>query len=204
MNDPATVGVFSVDVISGFCYEGPLASQRVAAIVPPIVRLFRRAYQLGVRSFVLVQEGHSEGAKEFHEYGPHCTKGSSQAQTVKELAELPFADAFTIILKNSIHPALGTTFDAWVAAHPQISTCIVVGDCTDLCTYQLAMHLKLSANAADLPRRVIVPADCVETYDMPVDKARQLGILPHDADLLHLMFLYHMALNGIEIVSTVR
>jgi hypothetical protein len=52
--------------------------------------------------------------------------------------------------------------------------------------------------------RVVVPADCVDTYDLPVAVAQSLGALPHAADLLHLIFLYHMALNGIEVVATAR
>jgi hypothetical protein len=63
------------------------------------------------------------------------------------------------------------------------------------------MHLRLRANVMELREaRVIVPADCVQTYDMPVETANQLGILPHDGNLLHTVFLYHMALNGIEVV----
>jgi hypothetical protein len=46
----------------------------------------------------------------------------------------------------------------------------------------------------------VVPEDCVQTFDMPVPTAQQLGILPHDGDLHHLFFLYHMALNGCEVV----
>ena len=33
-----------------------------------------------------------------------------------------------------------------------------------------------------------------------VETARQIGALPHDGDLLHRLFLYHMALNGIRVV----
>jgi nicotinamidase-related amidase len=204
LGDPHRAAIVSVDVINGFCYEGPLASQRVATIVPPLVRLFRRAYELGMRDFVLIQEAHSEHAKEFEAWGTHCVRGSSEVQTVKELAELPFAHEFVTITKNTIHPALGTTFDRWLADHPNITTFFAVGDCTDLCTYQLAMYLKLAANATDTQRRVIVPADCVQTYDMPVDVAVQLGIKPHDGDLFHTLFLYHMAMNGIEVVKGVQ
>ena len=74
-----------------------------------------------------------------------------------------------------------------------------------MCTYQLAMHLRLRANA--LQRRgvrVIVPEDCVDTYDLTVDAARSIGALPHDADLLHRIFLYHLALNGVEVVKRIR
>jgi hypothetical protein len=98
---------------------------------------------------------------------------------------------------------LNTGLNEWVAEHPQVNTFIVVGDCTDLCTYQLAMHLRLDANARQIQRRVIVPAEAVDTYDTPVDVARQIGALPHDADLLHAVFLYHMALNGIEVVCRI-
>jgi len=62
------------------------------------------------------------------------------------------------------------------------------------------MHLKIRANQFYLDYNVIVPANCVDTYDTPLEKAERLGILPHDADLLHLLFLYHMALNDIKIV----
>ena len=63
--------------------------------------------------------------------------------------------------------------------------------------------MKLRANAAGRRVRVIVPEDCVDTYDMPVPLAQQLGIMPHDGDFHHRFFLYHMALNGVEVVSHV-
>ena len=39
----AKIAVLAVDVTSGFCSEGPLASERVGGIVEPIARLFERA-----------------------------------------------------------------------------------------------------------------------------------------------------------------
>jgi hypothetical protein len=64
------------------------------------------------------------------------------------------------------------------------------------------MFLRLRANVLGLRDfRVVVPADGVQTYDMPVETALQLGALPHDGDLLHRIFLYSMALNGIEVVA---
>jgi nicotinamidase-related amidase len=59
-----------------------------------------------------------------------------------------------VLTKNSIHPAFDTGLDAWLDAHPDVATFVVVGDCTDLCTYQTAMYLKLRANARQLPQRV--------------------------------------------------
>ena len=120
-----------------------------------------------------------------------------------ELLALPFADEFTVLPKNSINSAIGTGLETWLEAHPEVNTFVVTGDCTDLCTYQLAMYLRLRANALGLCQRVVLPADCVDTYDMPLDTAKELGILPHDGDLLHAVFLYSMALNGIEVVVRV-
>jgi nicotinamidase-related amidase len=99
---------------------------------------------------------------------------------------------------------LNTGLNEWLAAHPGVDTFIVVGDCTDLCTYQLAMHLRLDANARQLQRRVIVPVDCVDTYDRPVAAAQQQGGFAHDAELLHAVFLYSMALNGVEVLLSIR
>jgi nicotinamidase-related amidase len=198
---PEHIGIFCVDVINGFCHEGPLASKRVQGIVEPIVRLFRAAEAAGIRHFVLTHDAHDAHAAEFAVYPPHCIRGTRESDIVSELSELPFASQFTLLPKNSIHSAVGTGLNPWLDAHPEVTHRIVVGDCTDLCTYQLAMHLKVRANAANRPDPVILPVDCVDTYDIPVDAAQAAGIPAHPADLLHIVFLYNMASNGVRIVS---
>lgn len=203
-NQPENVAVISVDVINGFCYEGALASPRVATIVEPIVTLFQKSYQAGVRNFILTQDTHPEDSVEFESYPPHCIRGTRESETVDKFKELPFFDQFQVLPKQSINSAIGTDLEPWLAAHPQVNTFIAVGDCTDLCTYQLAMHLKLRGNARNEKVRVIVPEDCVDTYDLPVPVATEIGAIPHDGDLLHYIFLYHMRLNGIEVVAKVE
>jgi nicotinamidase-related amidase len=198
---PEGVACVSVDLIVGFCSEGPLSSPRVGALAPRVAELFRRAHAAGVRDFVLTQDSHPEDSPEFADFGPHCIRGTREAETTVELRELPFADAIPVIPKRSLSSAISTDFGAWLAARPQIRRFVVVGDCTDLCIYQAAMDLKLRANADHLPYQVIVPARLVDTYDVPVDVAERLGILPHDGDLLHRLFLYHMALNGVRVVQ---
>jgi len=42
--------------------------------------------------------------------------------------------------------------------------------------------------------RVIVPVNTVDTYE--------LGL--HDAELTHIMALYNMSINGIELVSEIK
>jgi len=205
IKEPQRAAVISEDLVKGFCTIGPLASSRVQAIVAPSVRLIKRAHELGIPHFLLLQDTHEPDAVEFSSFPPHCVRGTEESETVPELAVLPFAGQFTIVPKNSLNPALTLSLQDWLIRHDAVRTFIVVGDCTDLCVYQIAMALRVRAN--DLQQRdvrVIVPADCVDTYDLPVDVARSLGILPHAGDLLHLVFLYHMALNGIQIVATIR
>jgi nicotinamidase-related amidase len=202
---PAHVALICVDLLVGFCSEGPLASPRVGAIVPRIVDLFSRAHADGVRDFVVTQDSHPVDAPEFREFGPHCITGTPEAAAVPELLALPFARDFTVIPKRSLSSAESTELPSWLVAHPGLRRVVVVGDCTDLCIYQAAMHLRLRANAAgDRDFEVVVPADCVATYDVPVETAARLGILPHDGELLHRLFLYHMTLNGIHVVRSLR
>lgn len=203
IKDPAKTAVLSVDVTNGFCYEGPLSSPRVAGIVDPISRLFQLAWERGVDKFLLSQDTHEPQAVEFAQWPPHCVRGTAEAETVDAFKRLPFYPQMVLIEKNSIQSGLNRGLTAWLEGHSEVDTYIVTGDCTDLCTYQLAMHLRLYANELQLKRRVIVPADCVQTYDLSVETARQAGILPHPGDLIHAMFLYHMALNGVEVVAKI-
>jgi nicotinamidase-related amidase len=201
---PQRVAILSVDMINGFCRQGPLASPRAARIVAPVVSLFRRAHELGVRRFALLQDTHDGDAIEFGSYPAHCIRGSTESDTVPELKALPFFDQYLLMPKNSVSCSLGTDLGPWLDTHPEVDTFIVVGVCTDICTYLLAMHLRMRANVLNQQVRVIVPVDCVDTYDLPVDVARNTGAVAHDGDLLHHVFLYHMLLNGIEVVSTLQ
>jgi nicotinamidase-related amidase len=203
MPDPLRTAILSVDVTNGFCYEGALASPRVAKIVAPITRLFQSTWAAGLRQIVLLQDTHEPDAVEFAQWPPHCVRGTREAEAVPEFQALPFFDQLVIFPKNSIQAALNSDLAPWLDARPELDTFIVTGDCTDLCTYQLAMHLRLHANAYQVRRRVILPANCCETYDIPLQVAQSVGALPHPGDLTHAMFLHHMALNGVEIIQEI-
>jgi hypothetical protein len=75
--------------------------------------------------------------------------------------EMPFADNMILIEKNSLNPAIETGFDAWWDQNRHINRAIVVGDCTDLCVYQLAMHLRMRANALNLRDFEVIVAENV-------------------------------------------
>jgi nicotinamidase-related amidase len=199
---PEKVGIVCVDVIKGFCSVGPLSSPRVNNIVAPITKIFQNAWDQGIRDFALPHDSHPENSIEFNQYGTHCVYGTEEAEVVDEFKALPFFEHMTIIDKNSINAGLNAHFLAWIDERIRIHTWIVLGDCTDICTYQLALHLRVGANEwQKAETRVIVPVTAVDTYDLPVGTAQELGIIPHDGDFLHLVFLYHMMLNGVEIYS---
>lgn len=200
---PSHLAVFVVDLLSGFCHEGALQSDRVRAVVGPIVDLLVAANAAGVEQFVLTADSHRPDALEFTDFPVHCIAGTAEVNVVPELMALPFAHKFHVIRKSTISSSVDTGLDRWLRDHPEVTHRIVVGDCTDLCVYQLAMYLKLTANARNVPLPVIVPANCVDTYDVPTDLARDLGIPAHPGDAFHRLFLYHMALNGIRVVSRV-
>jgi nicotinamidase-related amidase len=202
--EPDKVGIVSVDVIKGFCTVGPLASPRVNNIVEPITRLFRAAWACGIRDIALTQDAHPEDAVEFAQYGPHCIRGTEEAETVDAFKALPFFNELPVFEKNSIASSKSDTFQDWLAEREHIKTWITVGDCTDLCTHQLAMNIRLDANQNQRHGvRVVLPVNTVDTYDLPVATAEKIGAVPHDAEFMHLTFLYHMMLNGVEIVSEI-
>lgn len=213
--------VFSADMINGFCREGDLASPRIDALTQPVVKLFIRAHESGVTNFVLVQDCHDAHAKEFDEFPPHAIRGTAEAETLPELMDLPFSDKFVIFLKNTLSPAWAyrekqheppphthpiypknfspvfkESFEKYIETQ-DIRTAIVVGNCTDLCVRELAMYIKMWANQHQKDMRIIIPENCVETFDL------LNGEMPHHGNFFNQLTLHEMARNGIEVVKEV-
>ena len=199
-----SIAIICVDVTKGFCKVGALSSPRVAGIVQPIVQLMERSWDFGVRNIILSQDTHEPDAVEFGSWPAHCVRGTEEAETVDEIRALSFFDQMLLLEKNSIASGLNQEFQEWVNDHPEVMNYIVVGDCSDLCTYQLAMFLRLDANERQLKRNVIVPENCVQTYDMSIAVAKEVSAYAHPGDLMHAFFLYHMALNGVEVVKAIK
>jgi nicotinamidase-related amidase len=202
--EPENSAIISTDVINGFLYEGPLSSPRVAQIDEPITNLMQASWDKGMRDILLVQDYHSKDSLEFDAFGQHVVRGTSQAEAIDMIKNLPFYGQLTTIYKDSIHPALNNDFDSWMNSQDHLKTFIAVGDVTDLCVYHLASYLRFYANAYHKQRRVIVPANCVQTWHLSVEDAEDVEAIPHHGDMLHATFLYHMALNGIEVVRDIK
>jgi nicotinamidase-related amidase len=225
--------VFSADMIVDFCVpdckeptERPLASNRVGAISLRVADILTKVHNAG-GGCVLVQEWHNPNAKEFGAFPPHGIAGTVGADTISWIRLLPFADKFSIFLKNALTPAWAyrekrheppekthpiypqghspvfrESFARYLETH-DIRTAIVVGNCTDLCVRELAMHLRMWANEHQKDMRIVIPENCVQTFDLPFDVAEQLGVMPHPGDVYHIWALYEMARNKIEVVKEV-
>lgn len=204
LSEPEKSAIISADMINAFLYEGPLSSPRVATIDKPINKLMRSAWDKGLRDILLVQDAHHEESPQLDAYGEHALAGTRAAEATDLIKNLPFYDRLTTIYKDSIHPALNNGFDDWIDERDHIKTFIAVGNVTDLCLYNLALYLRFRANAYHKERRVIVPENCVQTWHLSVEDAEDLPAMPHHGDMLHATFLYHLALNGVEVVKQIK
>lgn len=200
---PSRVALLIIDMLKGFCQMGPLSSPRVGALVGPVRGALEEAHRRGVERIAAFCDRHPRDAVEFGSYPPHCLAGTAESEVVDELIAVPAWRTVREVDKNSLSSFLASDLlQRWVAEG--VSTFVVTGDCTDLCVYQAAMPLRLYANQHNLALSVIVPASLVDTYDLPVEEARRSGAPAHPADLFHKLFLYSMALNGVEVVATLR
>ena len=192
--EPQRTALASVDVIEGFHREGALASPRVEAIIPSVVELVRRLGNHGVPEshIAFVQDAHPQDAQEFEAYPEHCVKGTSEAEAVAELKELPHWSNYRHFEKNSIASHTSEGFNGWLASL-EVDNIIAVGDVTDLCLYTLALHMQVRNLAGGLKQRIIVPESCVQTWDAP----------DHPGDLYHALFLHQLARNGVEVVKVI-
>jgi nicotinamidase-related amidase len=209
--------VFSADMINGFCKEGALASERIGAISKIVASLFNRMHRRGIRNFIFVQEWHQPDAKEFQSYPSHCVAETSEAETIPDLQKFILGST-QVYLKNSLSPAFshsassaGPSFEGLLKVC-NFRTIVVVGNCTDLCVRELAMYLRMWANEYQQDLRIIIPANCVETFDMSSETARAIeqennlpkgSVKPHSGDLMHVQALYEMSRNGIEVVKEI-
>lgn len=178
-----------VDMINGFAREGALMSPRVEGLIPEIAKLSKACDELQISKLAFA-DCHTIASPEFNAYPIHCMEGTSEGEIVQELREI---GGYILFPKNSTNGFLEADFQNWLKKNEHIDTFIITGDCTDICIQQFAITLKTWFNMKNKTSRVIVPINTVDTYD--------LGL--HDADLMNVIALYNMWMNGVEIVGEV-
>lgn len=178
-----------IDIVNGFVHEGALQSTRIEELVPGILNLSKKCGALGIQKIAFA-DSHTEKSPEFEAYPVHCIRDTFEADIVEELK---CEGGYKLINKNSTNGFLEDEFQNWLEQNPSIDTFIITGDCTDICVQQFAITLKTWFNMQDNKSRVIVPVNAVETYDFDI----------HNAELMNVMALYNMLINGIEIVEEI-
>ena len=198
VGSPDSLAIVAVDLVEGFCNQGALASPLIAALVEPSKHFLTEAHKSGVRNFFFPCDSHEPDCPEFSSFPPHCIANTEESKIVSSLLDLEFASEFKRFDKRSVSSLIGTDLLERLR-ELELQTLVCIGDCTDLCLYHLATGLRFFANQWNLPWKIIVPENLVATYDLPVSTAQEIGALPHPADLMHKLFLYHMELSGVEI-----
>ncbi len=181
-----TMAVF-VDIVNGFIREGAMASERIVDIIEPNVRLLEMCSRAGIAA-VAFADCHRPDAAEFLSFPPHCIDGTSESRIVEELEK---KGGYYLIPKNSTNGFHEKKFRDIMEIRSEVKNFIVTGDCTDICVMQFCLSLKTYFIQRDENIRIIVPVNCVETYDAPY----------HSSDFANLAAYKLMKDSGIEFVS---
>ncbi len=186
---PEKTALIIVDVVNGFIREGAMASPIVEGIVPNVASLAEACKGRGIPIAALA-DCHKENCAEFASFPPHCIENTSESELVDELKD---KDCF-IIKKNSTNGFHEKEFMHALVANPAVNTFIVVGDCTDICVLQLCLTLKTWFTQQNRQSEIIIPVNCVETYDSP----------DHNADFMNIAAYKLMKDSGIKFVSEIK
>lgn len=180
--------VFVIDMINGFVKEGALADPRINSIVPNLIQLMEG---MNCRN-VFVCDSHPPHTREFDAFAPHCLIGTKEAEVIDELK--PYIKR--IMKKNSTNAFHCQDFLSFLEEEmDSYRDFIVTGCCTDLCVLQFVLTLQAWLNEHNKKEyRIIVPKNCVETYDIPN---------VHSAKEWNELSLKMMQMNGILVVDSI-
>lgn len=152
-----------VDIVNGFINEGAMSAPVIRDIIQPVCTLLEKCSGKGIKSAAFA-DCHGENCAEFSDFPPHCIKGSSESEIVDEIKKI---GGYTLIPKNSTNGFHEDRFSKLLSENSSADTFIVVGDCTDICVMQFCLTLKTYFTAADKKCRIVIPVNCIETYDAP-------------------------------------
>ncbi|KPK78184.1 MAG: hypothetical protein AMJ79_00425 [Phycisphaerae bacterium SM23_30] len=191
--------VMVIDMLEGFTRMGPLASDRVGALLPQQAAFLQA---LPPQSLVVfVADEHDKDDFELKHFPPHCLRGTEEAMLCRELLDAAAqARAQTeIVRKHQFSGFFNTNLDEIINAAPTRQW-IVFGCVTDCC---------IEANIAELVYRrceVTVIRDLIDTWDMPADIARNqlTEAHAHDAEKINDEWFNRRlpAIWGVRVVPT--
>jgi len=153
-----------IDTIKGFHDIGNLANPRMANIIPNIIKLLEKD-EPSDRTFLL-GDCHDLDDEEFQMFPPHCVEGTEETEIIDEL-RIPFVKARGQYIPKTRYSGFFNTELELILEHLKPEQVIVVGVCTDICILHTVADLR------NRDYRVIIPRDCVETFDAPNHPADQ-------------------------------
>lgn len=160
------------DIQNGFTRIGNLASERITAKIPTMVRIVEEEHAAGT-PIIFTKDTHVENDREFEVFPPHCIEGTEEHDLVEELR--PFEeDAEAVIEKRRYSAFFETDLDR-VLAKLAPDEVHMMGVCTDICV----LHTTSDLRNHDYP--VVIRREGVETFDTP----------GHDADEVNRFALAH-------------
>ena len=183
--DPNSTMILVIDLNKGFAKGGALYSHRIEKLINPISDFIKAALKIGI-TIKAFTDYHTEDSVELKAYPKHCLEGSCEWEIVDELN----IEEIEVIRKNSTNGFLEEkfTFDK-----EKIKNIIVVGDCTDICVYQIAISLRADLNRENREGEVYVLKNLVDTFDST----------NHKANFMNYVFLNSLMDNGVKVFKEV-
>ncbi|MDP4144744.1 MAG: isochorismatase family cysteine hydrolase [Bacillota bacterium] len=183
-----------VDMNEGFATKGALYSPRIEALKPEIARLAAAFDNNKDIPVLIVNDEHPKDSLEFKIYPQHCVKDTEESRIIQELCQVRNSIIFP---KSSTNGFVSEEFREFIIKLKAkgIRNFVIVGDCTDICIYQLATTMKAHFNHLNEEVQIIVPINAVDTFDLEVTN--------HNGDLMNVVFLYSMMGNGISVVREI-
>ena len=185
----APTALIIMDMVNGFAVEGPLSSELIAEVIPPIVKLQNQWIEAGM-PILAFADSHGAQSPEFDSFPIHCVTGSVESQVVDQIADI---GGYDLIEKNSTNGFHEERFQQWLGENSQVSRFVVVGDCTDICVQQFAVSLKTWFDSKNRTSEVYVPISAVATFECD----------GHDSGLTELMAIYFMVNSGVQVVRDI-
>lgn len=191
-----------VDMLEGFTRLGRLASPRCDALVAGQAEFLRRL-PAGTLTVFLGDE-HEPDDAELERFGPHCLRGTREAEIRSELLEAARAARchVRIFRKRTFSGFLNSDLDRLVAASGD-DEWWVFGCVTDCCVETNVAELALRG------QRVAVIRDLIDTWELSPEQVRAKGLGPahvHSAEEVNRLWFEHRfpAVWGARVVETWR
>ncbi|MBP3300599.1 MAG: cysteine hydrolase [Clostridia bacterium] len=185
ITDPERTVIVNMDTVNGFFKKGKMASARLRAVIPQLVRINDYYHESPKLFFV---DAHNPKSEEFETFPAHCVDKYEQ-EIITELE--PYAQVGDIIEKNSTNGFFCKGYLSWLAKNKHIETFVIVGACTDTSVLQFALAQRAYWNEQNNNNRIIVVENAVQTFHDDI----------HNGDAMHGFALFNMYLNGIKIVT---